>query len=435
MAEFFRMPAISPTMEVGTVVAWKVAEGESFKAPSVVAEIGTDKANMDAELFDPGVMLKHLVPEGEDAVPGFPIAIIGQAADENIDELLIAFEKEKAEKAEPAASEAAPSPAPKTPPKAVKTQAAPVTATPTADLTRDWMGTPTAHLFSDPPGDLGIGAAAERIPASPLAKKVAQTLGLPLETVTGTGPNGRITKSDVLAAATGGKRHAPPRPDQAIKNSRMRNTIAKRLLASHQDVPTFFLTVTFDMDAAVALRTQLKSGGVKISYNDLVISAVAKALRDSPAVNASWGADAITRYGRVDIGVAVAIEDGLITPVVRGADNLSPADISKEVRALAGRAKEGKLTPDEFTNSTFTISNLGMFGIEQFTAIINPPEAAILAVGGIAQVPVAKDGVLALAWQMKVTLTCDHRAIDGATGAAFLQKVRDYIEAPALLLL
>jgi pyruvate dehydrogenase E2 component (dihydrolipoamide acetyltransferase) len=297
------------------------------------------------------------------------------------------------------------------------------------------MGTPTAHLFSDPPGDLGIGAAAERIPASPLAKKVAQTLGLPLETVTGTGPNGRITKSDVLAAATGGKRHAPPRPDQAIKNSRMRNTIAKRLLASHQDVPTFFLTVTFDMDAAVALRTQLKSGGVKISYNDLVISAVAKALRDSPAVNASWGADAITRYGRVDIGVAVAIEDGLITPVVRGADNLSPADISKEVRALAGRAKEGKLTPDEFTNSTFTISNLGMFGIEQFTAIINPPEAAILAVGGIAQVPVAKDGVLALAWQMKVTLTCDHRAIDGATGAAFLQKVRDYIEAPALLLL
>jgi pyruvate dehydrogenase E2 component (dihydrolipoamide acetyltransferase) len=435
MAEFFRMPAISPTMEVGTVVAWKVAEGESFKAPSVVAEIGTDKANMDAELFDPGVMLKHLVPEGDDAVPGFPIAIIGQAADENIDELLVAFEKEKAEKAEPTASEAAPAPAPKTPPKPVKAQAAPVTSTPTADLTRDWMGTPTAHLFSDPPGDLGIGAAAERIPASPLAKKVAQTLGLPLETVTGTGPNGRITKSDVLAAATGGKRHAPPRPDQAIKNSRMRNTIAKRLLASHQDVPTFFLTVTFDMDAAVALRTQLKSGGVKISYNDLVISAVAKALRDSPAVNASWGADAITRYGRVDIGVAVAIEDGLITPVVRGADNLSPADISKEVRALAGRAKEGKLTPDEFTNSTFTISNLGMFGIEQFTAIINPPEAAILAVGGIAQVPVAKDGVLALAWQMKVTLTCDHRAIDGATGAAFLQKVRDYIEAPALLLL
>lgn len=422
-------------MEVGTVVAWKVAEGESFKAPSVVAEIGTDKANMDAELFDPGVMLKHLVPEGDDAVPGFPIAIIGQAADENIDELLVAFEKEKAEKAKPVASEAAPAPAPKTPPKAVKTQAAPVASTPTADLTRDWMGTPTAHLFSDPPGDLGIGAAAERIPASPLAKKVAMTLGLPLETVTGTGPNGRITKSDVLAAATGGKRHAPPRPDQTIKNSRMRNTIAKRLLASHQDVPTFFLTVTFDMDAAVALRAQLKSGGVKISYNDLVISAVAKALRDSPAVNASWGADAITRYGRVDIGVAVAIEDGLITPVVRGADNLSPADISKEVRALAGRAKEGKLTPDEFTNSTFTISNLGMFGIEQFTAIINPPEAAILAVGGIAQVPVVKDGALALGWQMKVTLTCDHRAIDGATGAAFLQKVRDYIEAPALLLL
>lgn len=433
MAEFFRMPAISPTMEVGTVVAWKVAEGESFKAPSVVAEIGTDKANMDAELFDPGVMLKHLVPEGDEAVPGFPIAIIGQAADENIDALLLAFEKEKSEKVEAVASE--PAPTPTTTPKAAKPQATPRAATPTADLTRDWMGTPTAHLFSDPPGDLGIGAAAERIPASPLAKKVAKTLGLPLETVTGTGPNGRIVKSDVLAAATGGKRHAPPRPDQTIKNSRMRNTIAKRLLASHQEVPTFFLTVTFDMDAAVDLRAQLKSGGVKISYNDLVISAVAKALRDSPAVNASWGPDAITRYGRVDIGVAVAIEDGLITPVVRGADNLSPADISKEVRALAGRAKEGKLTPEEFTNSTFTISNLGMFGIEHFTAIINPPEAAILAVGGIAQVPTVKDGALALGWRMKVTLTCDHRAIDGATGAAFLQKVRDYIEAPALLLL
>ena len=222
--------------------------------------------------------------------------------------------------------------------------------------------------------------------------------------------------------------------DESVTNSPMRRTIARRLVQSHQDIPTFFLTVTFDMDPMVSLRTQLKSGGVRVSYNDLVIAAVSKALRQSPKVNAAWGADVITRFGRIDIGVAVAVDDGLITPVVRGADSLNPTQIGDRVRELAGRAKEGKLAPEEYTGSTFTISNLGMFDIDQFTAIINPPEAAILAVGTIKQVPVVREGALTVGHQMKVTMTCDHRVIDGATGAEFLQKLTDLIESPALLL-
>jgi pyruvate dehydrogenase E2 component (dihydrolipoamide acetyltransferase) len=444
VAEFYEMPSISPTMEIGTLIEWRVKEGESFQSSAVVAEVGTDKANMEAEIFDAGVMLKHLIAEGDEVPPGFPIAIWGAAGDD-ISGLLKEIESRKSQLgAAPAAEPAeAPEPEPEAaPPEPAKAPAA--LATPTAALSgkvdRAWQGTPIHGLFFDPPGDIRFGGvAAGRVTASPLARKVAADLGVDLSRVKGTGPGGRITRADVEDAPRGGvsaPAAAPSREDRAVRNSPMRKTIAKRLLQSHQDIPTFFLTATFDMQGFVDLRADMKARlpDVKVSYNDILILAVARALKDHPEVNASWGDKEIVRHGRVDIGVAVAIDDGLITPVVRNADQKGLSAIAGEVRELAGRARDQKLQPDEYTGGTFTISNLGMMGIEHFTAIINPPEAAILAVGSIDQVPIVVDGAFEIGWRMKVTMTCDHRVIDGAVGAAFLQTLRTYVESPWLLL-
>ncbi len=230
---------------------------------------------------------------------------------------------------------------------------------------------------------------------------------------------------------------AQGRADDVVRNTPMRKTIARRLLESHEQIPTFFLTITLDMTGFVALRDTLKakSPDTKVSYNDMLIAAVARSLREHPAVNASWAPDAITRHGRVDVGVAVALPQGLITPVVRNADRKTFSEIAADVRALAARAKDQKLTPEEYTGGTFTISNLGMMEIDHFTAIVNPPEAAILAVGAIQQVPVVgPDGALTVGHRMRCTMTCDHRVIDGAVGAAFLQTLRRYVESPVLLL-
>ena len=225
-----------------------------------------------------------------------------------------------------------------------------------------------------------------------------------------------------------------PNPgDEVVPNTNMRKTIAKRLKAAYSDAPVFFLTRQFDCDAMVEFRTQLKASGQRVSYNDIVIAACGRALRDVPDVNAAWADDSIIKRAAVDIGMAVALPGGLITPVIRGADKKDLAAVAADTRALATKAKDGKLAPDEYTNSTFTISNLGMKGIEQFTAILNPPEACILAVGGMAQVPVVVDGSLAVGWRMSVTLTCDHRVVDGALGADFLTALAKYIEDPSLL--
>jgi pyruvate dehydrogenase E2 component (dihydrolipoamide acetyltransferase) len=270
-----------------------------------------------------------------------------------------------------------------------------------------------------------------------VARKVAAARGVALETLRGSGPHGRIVKADVEQAATGaGISSAPLRNDETVRNSQMRKAIARRLLTSHTEAPTFFLTARLTCDRLVDIRAQLKAGGLRVSYNDLLLRAVAKALVDVPEVNASWSEQAITRFGRVDIGVAVALKDGLITPVIRNADRKSVGQIGAETRSLAERAKSGKLEPDEYTGSTFTVSNLGMLQIEHFTAILNPPEAAILAVGALVREPIAaEDGSLYVSWQMKVTMTCDHRVIDGALGARYLQSLRGYIEQPALLLI
>lgn len=445
MAEFYEMPAVSPTMEVGTLVEWRIAEGATFESGAVVAEVGTDKANMDAEIFDKGVMIKHLVSEGDEIPPGYPIAIWGKSADEDISGLLAEFEERK--KAlqggaapaapEPAAAEptpAAPTPAPEAP--AAPAAPPPAEARP-ARVERQWHQRTIHELFFDPPGDVGIGAAARRAKASPLARKLAAERGIDLNRVQGTGPGGRIVAADVEKAPVGVPAAVGPVAEEVrVRHSPMRKTIARRLLESHQQIPTFFLTVTYDMQGFVDLRNDLKSRmpDLKISYNDILIKAVAKALQDHPEVNASWTEGEIVRHGRVDVGVAVAIDDGLITPVIRSANRKGLAEIAGEVRELAGRARELRLAPEEYTGGTFTISNLGMFSIEHFTAIINPPEAAILAVGNIEQVPVVVDGALTMGWRMKVTMTCDHRVIDGAVGAAFLQTLRKYVEAPTLLL-
>lgn len=459
MAQFYEMPAISPTMELGTLVAWRVKEGDTFASGAVVAEVGTDKANMDAEIFDPGVMLKHLVAEGDEIPPGYPIAIWGKAG-EDIGALVAEFERRKA--AAPAAGgapsqppsqpAAAPAPAQASsqappPPSAPTPPQTPSPAAPAAVVRREWMGRGIHGLFADPPGDVrfgGVGlvngAGAARIAASPLARKVAADLGVALDGVTGTGPGGRITRADVEQAPRGQAKAPAPsssaRADEVVRNSPMRKTIAKRLLQSHQDVPTFFLTAAFDGQGFVDLRDDLKRKvpDLKASYNDLLVLAVARALREHPAVNASWGDKEIVRHGRVDVGIAVALPDGLITPVLRDADHKSLTAVASETRELAGRARSGKLAPEEYTGSTFTISNLGMFGIDQFTAIINPPEAAILAVGALEQVPVVEDGAIVPGFRMKVTMTCDHRVIDGAVGAAFLETLRKYAESPWLLL-
>ena len=295
------------------------------------------------------------------------------------------------------------------------------------------MEMPEQFSYELPVAD--VGEAPRSVRAAPAARRVARELGVDLTNVPGTGPRGRVLREDVERA------HSQPAAapvaagpaDETIRNSQMRKAIAKRLKSAYLDAPVFFLNARFACDALVDFRSQLKAAGVKVSYNDLVMKACAKALRDVPAVNASWGEDAITRHGSVHIGMAVALPGGLITPVIRNADGKGLAAIATETRALATRARDMKLGPDEYTGSTFTISNLGMMGIEHFTAIINPPEAVILAVGSMQQEPVVVDGQLSVGWRMKVTLTCDHRVVDGALGAEFLQAVRRYIETPALL--
>ena len=275
-----------------------------------------------------------------------------------------------------------------------------------------------------------------RVRISPLARKLAETKGIDVALIAGSGPNGRIVKADVEAhkAPSVGYGIAAPKADETVRNSKMRKVIAGRLKESYLDAPVFFLTAVLDCDSLVAFRKdlngQLAEQGLKVSYNDLTVAAVAKALRDVPQVNASWGPDAITRFGSVDVGVAVALPDGLITPVIRQADKKTLVQLAAETKDLVGRARDRKLDPSEYSGAGFAVSNLGMMQIDQFTAIINPPGSGILAVGALQQEPVVKNGELAVGWRMKVTMTCDHRVIDGALGARFLQSFRGYIENP-----
>jgi pyruvate dehydrogenase E2 component (dihydrolipoamide acetyltransferase) len=426
---------LSPTMEEGTVVSWSKQEGDAVKVGDVLAEIETDKANMEMEALGAGILRKILVPAGGKAPVG---ALIGVIADEDEDIEPLLAEAEKAAEAAPEPEEAPseekapekegarePAPPPKAPP---PPRPAPTPPRPAA-----------APAASTPSG---------RIKSSPLARAMAAEANIPMEALSGSGPGGRIVKRDVesylasppAAGTAPGARPGPPPPSvtpgSEIPHSNVRRTIARRLAESKFQAPHFYVTVEIAMDDAVSLREQLiRAEGVKISFNDLVVKACARALESFPTVNASWTDDRIVTHAGVHVGVAVAIPDGLITPVVFDANQKSVMEIAREIKELAGRARDRKLKPEEFTGSTFTTSNLGMFDVAEFTAIINPPESCILAIGAVRKVPVVVDDQVGVGHRMSVTLSSDHRVVDGALAAQFLAEVRRLLENPVTLLL
>ena len=414
--EIVTMPRLSDTMTEGTVASWLKKVGDTVKEGDILAEIETDKATMEFESFYAGTLLYIGIKEGESAPIDSLLAIIGPAGTD-VNAVLAAAKggSAPATAAAPAKSEA------------------PAAAAPAA---------PAAPAATTTDG---------RVFASPLAKKIAQDKGINLSEVKGSGENGRIVRKDVegftpsakpAAAASTEKAAAPvayvpvgEEVTEEVKNSQMRKTIAKRLSESKFTAPHYYLTIEVDMENAMASRSQINNlPDTKVSFNDMVVKACAMALRKHPQVNTSWKGDVTVYNKHVHIGVAVAIEDGLVVPVLKFADNLSLSQIGVLVKDLAGKARNKKLTPAEMDGSTFTVSNLGMFGVEQFTSIINQPNSAILSVGAIVEKPVVKDGQIVVGHTMKLCLACDHRTIDGATGAQFLQTLKAYIENPVTML-
>jgi len=432
MATKVHMEALSPTMEEGQIVQWLKSEGDNVSNGDVLAEIETDKATMELVARGEGVLRKILKQEGATAPVGEVIAVIG-AEDEDISELVGDSGGDGEEKAPPAREEEEEQET-----EAEESEADETEAEETEDEESDEPSSESAPETSEGDG---------RIKASPVARRLAREEGVELEGLKGSGPGGRIVKRDVEGAAKG--KAEPYRPSVAARAdeaadyedvplSQMRKTIAKRLVESIGPVPHFFLTIDVDMTGAVEARgrinARLEREGVKISFNDIILKATALALARHPECNAHWGGDHIRRFHRVHLAVAVAIDDGLITPVIRDAHRKGMAEIAEEVRDLAGRAREKKLKPDEYTGGTFSVSNLGMFGIEEFTAVINPPEAGILAVGGMEERPVVVDGELEIQTRMKITMSCDHRVIDGAQGSRFLQTLKGILEEPLMAL-
>ena len=418
MAEIVRMPKLSDTMTEGVVAAWHKKVGDEVESGELLAEIETDKATMDFESFQDGILLHIGVETGATAPVDSILCVLGEKG-EDIKRILADAEKDVVitDTASVPAPSAAPAPVAIAAPVAVSAPAAPV---------------PVTHAA---PAPLATNA---RVIASPLAKKLADKLGLSLDRIPGSGEGGRVVKRDVenfkMAGATG----MPVMTQEKFTEvgvSQMRKTIARRLAESKFTAPHFYLSISIDMSNAMQARKAINDQGLyKVSFNDMVVKATAVALRKHPAVNSSWLEDRIRYNEHVNIGVAVAVEDGLLVPVVRFADGKSFATIGEEVRDFAGRAKAKTLQPADWEGSTFTISNLGMFGIENFTAIINPPDACILAIGGISNVPVVKNDEVVPGHVMKVTLSCDHRVVDGATGAAFLQEFKNLLENPVLML-
>ncbi|MGZ8843354.1 MAG: pyruvate dehydrogenase complex dihydrolipoamide acetyltransferase [Pyrinomonadaceae bacterium] len=436
MATQVVMPKLSPTMEEGQLSRWLKKEGDKVSMGEPLAEIDTDKATMEMQALSNGVLRKILINEGESAPLGQPIAIIGEA-DEDISDLI-----KTAGAAKPAPAAAA---AEKTP----ESEPAPAVEDSTEDQER-----PAPAVSTDGKKAPAPTASTGRVLISPIAARMAAEAGIDLKTLQGSGPGGRIVKSDVEAARSG-KRQASaaklpalaiPRTAQQGEvygpsayrdepTSEMRRTIARRLVTSIGPVPHFFLTIEIDMERAADMRRSLNElyPDAKISINDIIIKVAAVTLIQHPKVNASYQDKTIRYYEHADIGVAVATENGLITPIVRAAEVKSLVDIAGEVRELAERARARKLTPEEYTGATFSISNLGMFGIEEFTAVINPPEGAILAIGAMAPKPVVKENEIAIRQAMRVTMSCDHRVIDGAIGAKFLQTFKQIMENPLYL--
>jgi pyruvate dehydrogenase E2 component (dihydrolipoamide acetyltransferase) len=454
MATNILMPALSPTMTEGTLSRWLKKEGEEIRAGDVIAEIETDKATMEVEAVDEGVLGKILVGDGTEGVKvNQPIAVLVAQG-----ETVPAGGAEAPPQAAPAAKAAEP-PQPAAPPKQEAKPAGPVRQEATPQ--------PVPH-----PGN-GHDSEGGRIFASPLARRMAQQVGINLAALKGSGPNGRIVKADIEAARQGGAKAAPPpaataapaatqpapsaaaapapiaapapqitAPYRTVANSSMRKVIARRLTQAHQTTPFFFVTMDIEIDALLKLREELNAKSPKdgptafrLSVNDLVIKAAALTLRRVPQLNATFTEDATLFYDDVDISIAVSLPEGLITPIVRKADQKGLAAISNEMKDLIGRAKASKLKPEEFQGGGFSISNMGMYGVSQFTAIINPPQAAILAVAAGQQRPVVKNGALAVATIMTCTLTVDHRVADGALGAQWMAAFKAIVEDPLSLML
>jgi len=434
MAEKIEMPKLSDTMEEGVIASWNVKEGDKVESGDVIAEVETDKATMEVEVFDAGTILKILVNEG-DAVPlGGTMAIIGEEG-EDISDLLGGDEEESKEQESEAKSE---------------------------EKSASENGESKKEAFDPILGDIDkkkesagekeesneSSASSEddgRIKASPLARNMAKEKGINLSDVQGSGPDGRVIKKDIEEYEPSEKSSTPSTVDvpsfedtesEDVKVSQMRKAIARRLSESKFSNPHFYETIDVDMESAIAARKKLNEvSEVKISFNDIVVKAASAALRRHPDVNSSWLGDKIRKHGDVNVAVAVAIDEGLMTPVINHSDKKNLRQISVETKELAGKARDRKLQPEEMEGSTFTISNLGMFGIEEFTAIINPPNACILAVGAIRDVPVVKDGEVVPGKRMKMTLSSDHRIVDGAKAAAFLNTMQQMLENPLAMVL
>jgi pyruvate dehydrogenase E2 component (dihydrolipoamide acetyltransferase) len=423
-----KMPALSPTMEEGTLAKWLVKEGDEVKSGDILAEIETDKATMEFEAVDEGKIAKILVAEGTDGVKvGAPIAILAGEGES----------VEAAPKAE-AAPPPAPKPAPAPAPKADETPKAPPQAP---------VETPSAPAQAAAPARV----EGERIKASPLARRLAQAQGIDLKTVQGSGPGGRIVRAD-LGKAAGAPAAAPAPaaaapmhivapgpfeteiPHEAVKLSNMRKTIARRLTEAKQQVPHIYLTVDIQLDALLKLRGELNKGldsrGIKLSVNDLMIKALAQALIEVPDCNVSFAGDQLFKYRRADISVAVSIPGGLITPIIFGAETKSVSTIATEMKDLAARAKDGKLQPHEYQGGTASLSNMGMYGIKNFEAVINPPQGMIMAIGAGEKRPYVINDSLQIATVMSATGSFDHRAIDGADGARLMQAFKRLVENP-----
>ena len=439
MAIISELTQLTPTMTEGTIVKWLVEKGTMINTGDLIAEVETDKAVMELEAFDSGKLLEIVAPEGTKLSVGSPVAILGEDGED------IASLVSEAKSRLASAAKAAPA-APAAPKAEAKAAPAPVAAAPQPEPAAA-PAQANAPLVS-PPREARLRTDG-RILASPLAKSIAASHGVDIRNVPGSGPEGRVTKKDVQdfianPAAPGGIARVV-KSDSINELSGMRKTIATRLQQSKSNIPHFYLNIEFDAEPMVNLRKainddlkKLNEGTDKkqsISLNDFVVKATARALSDVPEVNASWQGDHILQHGRIDIGIAVSIEGGLITPYVRNADQLSLQELSNEIKKLAGKARDRKLKPEEFMNGTFTISNLGMFGISNFSAIINEPEAAILAVGTVVEKAVVKNGEVVPGSTMTVTLSCYHRVVDGATGAKFLSVLKYYAEHPHLLLI
>ncbi|HZH86094.1 MAG TPA: pyruvate dehydrogenase complex dihydrolipoamide acetyltransferase [Brumimicrobium sp.] len=430
MAEVILMPKLSDTMTEGVVAEWHKKVGDDVESGELLAEIETDKATMEFESFYDGKLLYIGIEKGQTAPVNEVLAIIGEEG-EDIDKLIAEAKQgsEDASKKKEDASDASQNDA-----EEEKEEVKPTEQKPAAD------SKPRETAAVQTSGDSG------RIFVSPLAKKLAEDKGIDLNTVKGSGENGRIIKRDIenyvpydkpqsssKAPAAKGLALTESYTDENI--SQMRKTIAKRLAESKFTAPHFYLTLDIDMDNAMTQRTAVNANeGVRISFNDMIIKACAVALRNHPKVNSAWLGDKIRRYDHINIGVAVAVEEGLLVPVVRFADTKGLMQIGAEVREFAQKAKEKKLQPQDWEGNTFTISNLGMYNIEEFTAIINPPDSCILAIGAIKQVPVVKDGQVVPGNVMRVTLSCDHRVVDGVTGSEFLNTFKSYMENPMMML-